>query len=67
MPIVRIDLRKGRDALSRRDIGRVICEAMVGGLAKLPGFRPEDVFTQPLELEKQTWSFRNDIARLLFC
>ena len=30
MPLVRIDLRKGRDAAVRQDIGRVVYEAMVG-------------------------------------
>ena len=29
MPLVRIDLRKGKDAASRKEIGRVIYEAMV--------------------------------------
>jgi len=30
MPLVRIDLRKGKDATYRREIGRVVYEAMVG-------------------------------------
>jgi phenylpyruvate tautomerase PptA (4-oxalocrotonate tautomerase family) len=30
MPLVRIDLRKGKDAAYRREIGRVVYEAMVG-------------------------------------
>jgi 4-oxalocrotonate tautomerase len=35
MPLVRIDLRKGKDATYRQEIGRVIYEAMVGvGVAR---------------------------------
>lgn len=30
MPLVRIDLRRGKDAAYRREIGRVVYEAMVG-------------------------------------
>jgi len=30
MPLVRIDLRKGKDATYRQEIGRVVYEAMVG-------------------------------------
>jgi phenylpyruvate tautomerase PptA (4-oxalocrotonate tautomerase family) len=30
MPLVRIDIRKGKDAAYRQEIGRVIYEAMVG-------------------------------------
>jgi 4-oxalocrotonate tautomerase len=30
MPLVRIDLRKGKDAAYRQDVGRVVYEAMVG-------------------------------------
>jgi 4-oxalocrotonate tautomerase len=30
MPLVRIDLRKGKDAVYRREIGRVVYEALVG-------------------------------------
>ena len=30
MPLVRIDLRKGKDLTSRQEIGRVVHEAMVG-------------------------------------
>jgi phenylpyruvate tautomerase PptA (4-oxalocrotonate tautomerase family) len=30
MPLVRIDLRKGKDAAYRRQVGRVVYEAMVG-------------------------------------
>ena len=30
MPLVRIDLRKGKDAHYRRQVGRVVYEAMVG-------------------------------------
>jgi 4-oxalocrotonate tautomerase len=30
MPLVRIDLRKGKDAAYRQEIGRVVYEAMVG-------------------------------------
>jgi hypothetical protein len=29
MPLVRIDLRKGKDAAHRQDIGRTVCEALV--------------------------------------
>ena len=31
MPLVRIDLRKGKDAAFRKEIGRIVYEAMVGG------------------------------------
>ena len=30
MPLARIDLRKGKDAAYRREIGRVVYEAMIG-------------------------------------
>jgi 4-oxalocrotonate tautomerase len=30
MPLIRIDLRKGKDATYRREVGRVVYEAMVG-------------------------------------
>ena len=30
MPLVRIDIRKGKDAAYRKEIGRVVYEAMVG-------------------------------------
>lgn len=30
MPLVRIDLRKGKDAAYRAQIGRIVYEAMVG-------------------------------------
>jgi len=30
MPLVRIDLQKGKDAAYRKQIGRVVYEAMVG-------------------------------------
>jgi phenylpyruvate tautomerase PptA (4-oxalocrotonate tautomerase family) len=30
MPLVRIDLRKGKDAAYRQDVGRVVYEALVG-------------------------------------
>jgi len=30
MPLVRIDLRKGKDAADRQEIGRVVYEALVG-------------------------------------
>ncbi len=30
MPLIRIDLRKGKDAIYRREVGRVVYEAMVG-------------------------------------
>ena len=30
MPLVRIDLRKGKDAAFRKEIGRIVYEAMVG-------------------------------------
>jgi hypothetical protein len=36
MPLVRIDLRKGKDAAYRQDIGRVVYEAMVAA-----GTRPD--------------------------
>jgi phenylpyruvate tautomerase PptA (4-oxalocrotonate tautomerase family) len=39
MPLVRIDLRKGRNAAYRQDIGRVVYEAMVAA-----GVREKDRF-----------------------
>ena len=30
MPLVRIDVRKGKDAAYRREIGRVVYQALVG-------------------------------------
>jgi phenylpyruvate tautomerase PptA (4-oxalocrotonate tautomerase family) len=39
MPFARIDIRKGKDAAYRREIGRVIYEAMVG-----VGVPPKDRF-----------------------
>lgn len=39
MPLARIDLRKGKDANYRREIGRVVYEAMVG-----VGVPPKDRF-----------------------
>jgi 4-oxalocrotonate tautomerase len=32
MPLVRIDLRKGKDAAYRQQIGRVLHEALIGSL-----------------------------------
>ncbi len=39
MPLARIDLRKGKDANYRREIGRVVYEAMIG-----VGVPPKDRF-----------------------
>jgi phenylpyruvate tautomerase PptA (4-oxalocrotonate tautomerase family) len=39
MPLARIDLRKGKDAAYRREIGRVVYEAMIG-----VGVPPKDRF-----------------------
>ena len=39
MPIARIDLRKGKDATYRKEIGRVVYEAMIG-----VGVPPKDRF-----------------------
>ena len=39
MPFARIDLRKGKDAAYRREIGRVVYEAMIG-----VGVPPKDRF-----------------------
>jgi hypothetical protein len=30
MPLVRIDIRKGKDSTYRREIGRVVYEALIG-------------------------------------
>ena len=117
MPLVRIDLRKGKDLTYRQEIGRVVYEAMVAvagvpanarfqgvsehdadnflfdpgylgvdrsddlviiqitwnegrtvdqkkalykaivdGLAKAPGIRPEDVFINLVDVRKENWS-----------
>ena len=117
MPLVRIDLRKGKDLTYRQEIGRVVYEAMVAvaggpsnarfqvvseydadnflfdagylgvdrsddlviiqitwnegrtveqkkalykaivdGLAKAPGIRPEDVFINLVDVKKENWS-----------
>jgi hypothetical protein len=39
MPLVRIDVRKGKDAAYRREIGRVVYEAPLGA-----GVRKDDRF-----------------------
>ena len=117
MPLVRIDLRKGKDLTYRQEIGRVVYEAMVtvgvpandrfqvvsehdadnflfdpgylgidrsddlviiqitwnegrtvdqkkalykaivDGLGKAPGIRPEDVFINLVEVRKENWSY----------
>ena len=118
MPLVRIDLRKGKDLSYRQEIGRVVYEAMIAvgvgvpanarfqvvsehdadnflfdpgylgidrsddlviiqitwnegrtagqkkalykaivdGLAKAPGIRPEDVFINLVDVRKENWS-----------
>ena len=57
MPLVRIDVRKGKDAAYRQEIGRVAYEALAVGL------RREDIFINLIEVKKENWSFANGIAQ----
>jgi 4-oxalocrotonate tautomerase len=55
MPFARIDIRKGKDAAYRREIGRVIYEAMVG-----VGVPPKDRFQVINEHDADNFLFDAD-------
>jgi phenylpyruvate tautomerase PptA (4-oxalocrotonate tautomerase family) len=55
MPLARIDLRKGKDAAYRREIGRVVYEAMVG-----VGVPPKDRFQVVHEHDADDFLFDAD-------
>jgi phenylpyruvate tautomerase PptA (4-oxalocrotonate tautomerase family) len=67
MPLVRIDVRKGKDAAYRQEIGRVVYEALykaiADGLHSAVGLRREDVFINLIEVKKENWSYGNGIAQ----
>jgi phenylpyruvate tautomerase PptA (4-oxalocrotonate tautomerase family) len=53
MPLVRIAVRRGKDATYRQEIGRIVSKALAVGL------RREDVFINLIEVKKENWSFGN--------
>jgi 4-oxalocrotonate tautomerase len=55
MPLVRIDLRKGKDAAYRQQIGRVVYEALVG-----VGVPKDDRFQVISECEAESFLFDSD-------
>jgi hypothetical protein len=60
MPLVRIDLRKGKDAAYRQEIGRVVYEALKTGLSVMakPSTRSKAesfLCTKPLLQRLSTW------------
>jgi phenylpyruvate tautomerase PptA (4-oxalocrotonate tautomerase family) len=55
MPFVRIDLRKGKDAAYRQEIGRVVCEALVG-----VGVPKDDRFQVVSEHDAESFLFDSD-------
>ena len=74
MPLVRIDLRKGKDTTYRDEIGLIVHDALISlgvpkddhfqdGLAGKPGLRREDVFVSLVEVRRENWSFGNGIAQ----
>jgi phenylpyruvate tautomerase PptA (4-oxalocrotonate tautomerase family) len=67
MPLVRIDVRKGKDVADRQEIGRVVYEALykaiADGLHSAVGLRREDVLINLVEVKKENWSFGNGIAQ----
>ena len=67
MPLVGIDVRKGKDVAYRQEIGRVVYEALykaiADGLHSAIGFRREDIFINLIEVKKENWSMSNGIAQ----
>ena len=55
MPLVRIDLRKGKDAAYRQEIGRVVYDALVG-----VGVPKDDRFQVIGEHEAENFLFDSD-------
>jgi 4-oxalocrotonate tautomerase len=55
MPLVRIDLRKGRDAAYRQQIGQVVYEALVG-----VGVPKDDRFQVISEYDAESFLFDSD-------
>jgi phenylpyruvate tautomerase PptA (4-oxalocrotonate tautomerase family) len=55
MPLVRIDLRKGKDAAYRQEIGRVVYEALVG-----VGVPKDDRFQVISEHDAESFRFDSD-------
>jgi phenylpyruvate tautomerase PptA (4-oxalocrotonate tautomerase family) len=55
MPLVRIDLRKGKDAAYRQEIGRVVYDALVGA-----GVPKDDRFQVIGEREAENFLFDSD-------
>ena len=57
--IVQITWNEGRTV----DQKKALYKAIVDGLAKAPGIRPEDVFVSLVEVKRENWSFGNGIAQ----
>jgi phenylpyruvate tautomerase PptA (4-oxalocrotonate tautomerase family) len=57
--IIQITWNKGRTL----DQKKALYQAIAEGLARTPGVRPEDVFINLVEVEKENWSFGNGIAQ----
>jgi 4-oxalocrotonate tautomerase len=55
MPLVRIDLRKGKDAACRQQIGRVVYEALIG-----VGVPKDDRFQVISEYDAESFLFDSD-------
>jgi 4-oxalocrotonate tautomerase len=55
MPLVRIDLRKGKDAAYRQQIGRVVYEALIG-----VGVPKDDRFQVISEYDAESFLFDSD-------
>lgn len=57
--IVQVTCRRGRSVAQKQALFR----AIASNLAADPGLRPEDVFINLVETEKENWSFGNGIAQ----
>lgn len=57
--IVQITCRRGRGVAQKQALFR----AIASNLAADPGLRPDDVFINLVETEKENWSFGNGIAQ----
>ncbi len=57
--IIQITLNQGRTV----EIKRQFYSAVAQALATRPGIRPQDVFINLVEVEKENWSFGNGVAQ----
>jgi len=58
MPIIRVELFKGRS----RDEKRAIAEELTNALVKVTGNKPESVWVRIEDVDKEDWAFGGELG-----